>query len=155
MDKQIYLDPAIGLFVNRYEPDPLDGEYPGIEGDRKKMEILGKALKCYEHARSGKLKIAGLPVHSAVIYRTGKYDRIYPPSGDFLFPDEGVRLFFNDAKTDHVTIRPSGTGNSLRLHVQLHSAVTTDDLIAKKKELRERAKAIVDDVRGLLGAPRE
>jgi hypothetical protein len=106
-------------------------------------------------ARRDALEIAGLPVHSPVIYRTGKYDRIYPPSGNFVFPDEGVRLFFNAAKTDHVTIRPSGTGNSLRFHVQLHSDVTKDNLIAKKKELREKAKAIVDDVRAILGAPRE
>ncbi len=178
LDQRIYTDPAIGLWVTHYEPDPLIGEYPGIEGDRKKLDILGKALGLYETARraggvsplitSGtqsppirgltppaRLEIAGLPVRSAVIYRTGKYDRIYPPSGSFVFPDEGVRLFFNAAKTDHVTIRPSGTGNSLRFHVQLHSPVTKDNLIAKKKELREKAKAIVDDVRGILGALRE
>jgi phosphomannomutase len=155
LNERISLDPDIGLWITHYEPDPLIGEYPGIEGDRKKLNILGKALKCYEDARAGKLKVAGLPVKSAVIYRTGKYDRIYPASGAFVFPDEGVRLFFNDTKTDHVTIRPSGTGNSLRFHVQLHSPVTKDNLIAKKKELREKAKAIVDDVRKILGAPRE
>jgi phosphoglucomutase len=160
LDQRVYTDPDIGLWVTHYEPDPLIGEYPGIEGDRKKLDILGKALELYETARRAggvgpPVKVAGMPVRSAVIYRTGKYDRIYPPSGNFVFPDEGVRLFFNDAKTDHVTIRPSGTGNSLRFHVQLHSAVTKDNLIAKKKELREKAKAIVDDVRKILGAPRE
>jgi phosphoglucomutase len=189
LDQRICLDPDIGLWVTRYEPDPLIGEYPGIEGDRKKLDILGKALMLDESARRAggvtrraggvsplmgvdssaaenkgeirgltppaRLEIAGLPVKSSVIYRTGKYDRIYPPSGTFVFPDEGVRLFFNDAKTDHVTIRPSGTGNSLRFHVQLHADVTKQNLFAKKKELRERAKAIVDDVRKLIDAPRE
>jgi hypothetical protein len=33
IDEKIYLDPDIGLFVTWYEPDPMDGEYPGIEGD--------------------------------------------------------------------------------------------------------------------------
>jgi len=28
LDEKVYLDPDIGLFVNGYEPDPLDGEYP-------------------------------------------------------------------------------------------------------------------------------
>ena len=32
IDKHVYLDPDVGLFVNYYEPDPIDGEYPGHRG---------------------------------------------------------------------------------------------------------------------------
>ncbi len=154
LDKYIYLDRDVGLFANFYEPDPLDGEYPGIEGDRLKKNILRKALDYYRLALAGDLEIAGLRVTAASIYRTGKYDTIYPPSGDFQFPDEGIRFFFGTEKLDHVTIRPSGTGNALRFHIQLHASPGEVELIEKKHELRSRGKAIMDDIRRLLGAPR-
>lgn len=155
LDKYIYLDKDIGLFVNLYEPDPLDGEYPGIEGDRLKKAILHRALDCFRLALAGDLKIAGLPVKSACIYRTGKYDRLYPPTDDFQFPDEGVRFFFDDEKLSHITIRPSGTSNALRFHIQLHdSSVTESNLIEKKGQLLSRGKAIMNDIRKLLKAPR-
>ena len=46
------LDPAPQRMV-RALSDLIEiaGEYPGIEGDRKKLDILGKALKLYETAR--------------------------------------------------------------------------------------------------------
>ena len=154
VDKYIYLDPAVGLFVNYYEPDPLDGEYPGIEGDRKKLSILNTALKLYRDATAGGVTIGGQKVLATSMYRTGKYDRIYPPSGDFVFPDEGVRFFFNEDRLSHLTVRPSGTGNSLRFHVQLHSDMNEANLIEKKAALRAQAAGIVDDIRAKLGALR-
>jgi phosphoglucomutase len=155
LDEHIYLDPDIGLFVNLYEPDPLDGEYPGIEGDRLKKAILRRAIEYFQLALSGDLEIAGLPVKSACIYRTGKYDMIYPPTSAFQFPDEGVRFFFDDKKINHVTVRPSGTGNALRFHIQLHDdSVTESNLIEKKEQLRAKGRAIVNDIRQLLKTPR-
>ena len=154
VDKHIYLDPDIGLFVNHYEPDPIDGEYPGIAGDRKKISILNKTLDLYRRALEGDVEIGGRRVASACMYRTGKYDAIYPPSGDLIFPDEGVRFDFDESRLSHLIIRPSGTGNALRFHVQLHSPVTEADLIEKKAELRAAAKSVVDDVREMVGAPR-
>lgn len=155
VDKYIYLDPEIGLFSNYYEPDPLDGEYPGIEGDRKKIGILNTALGMYREALGGKMKIAGLDVLGTVMYRTGKYDRIYPPHGDFVFPDEGVRFYFAEDKLSHLTIRPSGTGNSLRFHVQLHDPkVNEQNLVERKNALRIKCKEVVDEIRERLGAPR-
>jgi phosphoglucomutase len=154
LDRRIYLDPDIGLFVNLYEPDPLDGEYPGIEGDRMKKAILRRALGCFQLALSGDLRIGGLPVSSAVIYRTGKYDAIYPATYDFQFPDEGVRFYFDERRLCHLTVRPSGTGNSLRFHVQLHSTPSRRTLISEKARLRKQGKAIMDDIRKLLKAPR-
>lgn len=157
LDQNIYLNPKIGLFVNLYEPDPLDGEYPGIEGDRMKIAILRRALGYFQLALTGDLSIGGHPVKSACIYRTGKYDAIYPPSYDFQFPDEGVRFFFDDERLDHVIVRPSGTGNSLRFHVQLHAETkgcTKRDLIRKKEQLHRKGKEIMDGIRELVGAPR-
>jgi phosphoglucomutase len=162
IDEKIYLDPAIGLFVTGYEPDPLDGEYPGIEGDRLKKAILRRALGCFQLAKAGDLCIAGLPVKSACIYRTGKYDMLYPPTYDFQFPDEGIRFFFDDEQLNHATIRPSGTGNSLRFHTQLHvflrgksQKARKAELIAKKKDLRKLSNDILDDIRRLMKAPRK
>jgi phosphomannomutase len=154
VDKKLSLDPDIGLFVNHYEPDPLDGEYPGIEGDRMKLSILKRALEMWRSSSSERLEIGGYPVKSTVIYRTGKYDHVYPPSKDFQFPDEGIRFYFDDERLNSVIIRPSGTTNSLRFHVQLQSHVDENSLIAKKQELRERAVAVATHARELVGAPR-
>ena len=158
LDEKIYLDPDIGLFVNRYEPDPLDGEYPGIQGDRKKIQILKKALQTYDEANTGQLRMGSYKVTHAVIYRTGKYDRIYPPTDDFVFPDEGIRFYFDldqsENRLNWLLVRPSGTGNSLRFHVQLHNPVTREDLIAKKAALGLEADKLMDEIRDRLGAPR-
>ena len=154
LDRHVYLDPDIGLFKTFYEPDPLDGEYPGIEGDRIKMAILRRTLACYQRAQAGDLEIGGLPVKSATIYRTGKYDAIYPATHDFQFPDEGVRFYFDEGKLNHLTVRPSGTGNSLRFHVQLHSVPTEANLISEKGRLGDQGEAILTHLRELLKAPR-
>ncbi len=154
IDKHIYLDPEIGLFYNHYEPDPIDGEYPGIEGDRMKKAILRRALGYYQIGKAGGLEIGGLPVSDVVMYRTGKYDHVYPPTPDWVFPDEGIRFYFND-NLNHLTVRPSGTGNALRLHIQMHDFdVNEVNLVGKKVELRRRAKSVADHIRELLGAPR-
>ncbi|MCK5740477.1 hypothetical protein KAH55_14910, partial [bacterium] len=154
IDKYVYLDPQVGLFVNYYEPDPLDGEYPGIEGDRMKKAFLRRALGMYQFAKAGNFEIAGVPVKDAVIYRTGKYDHLYIPTDDFKFPDEGVRFYFDDEKLNHLTIRPSGTTNSLRFHIQLHDYPTEANLIDMKKELRAKAREMADWLRETLQAPR-
>jgi len=157
VDKNIYLDPDIGLFVNLYEPDPLDGEYPGIEGNRIKKAILRRALGLHQLALAGGLEIGGVPVSSASIYRTGKYDHIYTKTHDFQFPDEGVRFFFNfyddPEPLNHLTIRPSGTSNALRFHIQLHYPVDEANLLPKKKELHDTAQRIMADIRDKVGAP--
>lgn len=153
LDQRIYLDPEIGLFVNLYEPDPLDGEYPGIEGDKLKKAILRRALGYAQFALAGDLTLGGRKVLSAVIYRTGKYDAIYPATSDFQFPDEGVRFYFDADRLQHVTVRPSGTGNSLRFHIQLHAIPTAGNVLQVKKQLREEGMRIMADLRAKLGAP--
>jgi len=153
LDERIYLDPDVGLFVNLYEPDPLDGEYPGIEGDRLKKAILRRALGYQQLAMAGDLALGGRKVLSAVIYRTGKYDAIYPATFDFQFPDEGVRFYLDADRLEHVTVRPSGTGNSLRFHIQLHAKPAPGKVLEVKKQLREQGMRIMADLRQKLGAP--
>ncbi len=55
---------------------------------------------------------------------------------------------------NHVTVRPSGTGNSLRFHIQLHTFETASDLVAKKQALLQQAQSMMDELRRLLRAPR-
>jgi len=157
IDQKIHLDPDIGLFVNLYEPDPLDGEYPGIQGDQKKKAILSRVLDLYRRVRAGEtLTLAGRPLRSAVLYRTGKYDAIYPPTADFEFPDEGVR-FYLESPFNHITVRPSGTGNSLRFHIQLHEPQPGPgmrELIGSKRRLHQLGQASMDSLREMLMAPR-
>ncbi|MCF8247432.1 MAG: hypothetical protein K9J37_20395 [Saprospiraceae bacterium] len=154
LDKEIYLDKEIGLFYNHYEPDPVDGEYPGIEGDRQKTAILRRALGYYQIGLAGGLTIGNVPVTKVAMYRTGKYDHVYPPTHDWVFPDEGVRFYFG-SEYNHLTVRPSGTGNALRLHIQMHTFdVNEQNLISRKKQLREMARQIADDIRVKLGALR-
>ncbi|MFZ5979335.1 MAG: hypothetical protein ACOYVF_01775 [Candidatus Zixiibacteriota bacterium] len=154
LDRYIYLDPDIGMFMTFYEPDPLDGEYPGIEGDRIKKKILKRVLALHEEVHKGKAHFGGYEIKKAVIYRTGKYDRLYPPSADFEFPDEGVRFYLDDSGLRHFTVRPSGTGNSLRFHVQLHERPNEDNLLQAKTAMRAQGKRLLDALRELLGAPR-
>ena len=55
---------------------------------------------------------------------------------------------------NHLTVRPSGTGNSLRFHVQLHSVPTEANLISEKGRLGDQGEAILTHLRELLQAPR-
>ncbi len=157
LDEKIYLDPAIGLYVTHYEPDPLDGEYEGLAGYTKKREILEKAEALFAKIKSGAngslsasvLRLGGLPIVGATVYPTGKYDAINYPG----FPDEGYRFYFDADRRSHLTIRPSGTSNALRFHVQLFGGhPRREQLIPKKAELRVTALRIVEDIRRLIGA---
>ena len=177
LDDKIYLDPDIGLYVTHYEPDPLDGEYEGLAGYTKKRTILDKAESLFAACHSSQssatqpLTLGGLAVQGATVYRTGKYDAINWPG----FPDEGYRFFFDDTRRSHLTIRPSGTSNALRFHVQLFgghgpghgheqppagssaglqptAGPAQDELIQRKAQLRRVAAEVVADIRERIGA---
>ena len=151
LDEKLYLDPDIGLYVTHYEPDPLDGEYEGLAGYTKKRGVLDKADALFAGYAERKLTLAGMPVLATTAFRTGKYDAINWPG----FPDEGYRFYFDEARQSHLTIRPSGTSNALRFHVQLFGGhPSRDELIAKKGELRAQSRQVVTDIRELIGAPR-
>jgi phosphomannomutase len=150
--KHIYADDDVGLFVNYYEPDPLDGEYPGLRGSTKKRRILDAAETLYKSVERGDLVLGGRKVTSARKYWTGKYDAANGPG----FPDEGLRFYFG-CDTDHLTIRPSGTTNSLRFHVQLYGGVVKEERGAwqKRLALEAEARGVVDHVRSIIGASRQ
>lgn len=165
MDEKIYSDPEIGLYVTHYEPDPLDGEYEGLAGYTKKREILNKAEAIFDavkhsslknqNGREGKagqpsqLALGGLSVVGATVYPTGKYDANNYPG----FPDEGYRFYFDADRKSHLTIRPSGTSNALRFHVQLFGGhPERTEIIDKKASLRATAIKAVDDIRAHIGA---
>lgn len=149
LDEKIYLDPEIGLYITYYEPDPLDGEYEGLAGYTKKRGFLDRAEELFANVTRKSFALGGLPVKSATAYRTGKYDAINFPG----FPDEGYRFYFDGERRSHLTIRPSGTSNALRFHVQLFGGhPSRAELIAKKADLRKTARQIVLDIRQRLGA---
>lgn len=93
--------------------------------------------------------LGGLPIVGATVYPTGKYDAINYPG----FPDEGYRFYFDADRRSHLTIRPSGTSNALRFHVQLFGGhPSRGELIGRKAELRATASNIVADIRQTIGA---
>ncbi len=148
---EIYADERVGVFANYYEPDPIDGEYRGIEGDSKKKRVLEKAVGLGEAAARGGLSLGGLEVEDVIVYWTGKYDAINWPE----FPDEGIRFYFG-RPFDHLTIRPSGTSNALRFHVQLTGPPSRGETAwGHRFDLEKRARAVVDEVRERIGATRQ
>lgn len=158
IDEKIYLDPAIGFFFGYYEPEPYWGQFEGPAGMSKKISLLMEVenlRKAFEQGQS--VEFAGMKVKSLESYRTGKYDarhrwKLHDELAYFNgFPDEGIRFFFDDAKLNHLTVRPSGTSECLRFHCQIKPEnVNANTLYDKKVEAYETAVAIVKDVRGKL-----
>jgi phosphomannomutase len=150
--ENVYADPEVGLFVNYYEPDPLDGEYPGLEGDTKKKSILDRAEELFRRAGGGGLELNGRRVTSGQKYTTGKYDVVNDWPG---FPDEGLRLYFG-SELDYMTIRPSGTTNSLRFHVQFYDGPRDPERVWERRVALDReARDLITEVRDLIGASRQ
>lgn len=154
LDEHIYLDPDIGLFIGYYEPEPYWGQFEGPTGMSRKINLL----KSIEELRltfkkNEEVSFAGFRTKCVESYRTGKYDALHRWKHHDLpyfngFPDEGIRFFFDDEKLNHLTVRPSGTSNCLRFHVQLKANdVNETNLVDKKREYYQLAKEIVADVR--------
>lgn len=160
LDENIYLDPDVGLFVNYYEPEPYWGQFEGPTGMSKKIDMLQKTESLVDNFDKGKeVSFAGQKVVAIESYRTGKYDALHRWKRFDLpyyngFPEEGVRFFFGEKNSDdHLTVRPSGTSQCLRFHVQLKAKdVNEQNLYSKKEEYYETARKIVADVRNKVGA---
>ncbi|MFA5797524.1 MAG: hypothetical protein WC916_05855 [Candidatus Woesearchaeota archaeon] len=148
LDTQVYCNPAIGLIVTAYEPLPRFGQFEGLDGMSRKLFALKKTQSLIRmHERGKSVSIAGLPVVRTAIYRTGKYDTLHNWPG---FPDEGMRFFFGEYS--HITLRPSGTSQSLRIHVQIRdNTVTRDSIVEKKRLLHKQANAIIQDFKKKIG----
>ncbi len=155
VNEKLYLDPAIGLIRTGYRPAPVYGQYEGIEGRSTKMKVIHKAEDLMNRlASGGAVKFGGLKATHFEVYKTGKYDvqhgytKGYNPDdpSTFGFPDEGIRFFFGDYY-NHLTIRPSGTSQSLRFHIQLRDKkVSKSDLLKKRIAMENRITAIFEDV---------
>ena len=149
LDQKLFLDPDVGLFVTHYEPDPIDGEYEGLAGYTKKRGILDEAEALFCECKTRSFELGGRAVKSATVYRTGKYDAVNWAG----FPDEGYRFYFDDQRLSHLTIRPSGTSNALRFHVQLFGGhPSKGELVGSKAELRATTVQMVQDIRRIIGA---
>ncbi len=149
LDNDIYGDPEIGLYITYYEPDPIDGEYEGLAGYTKKRRILNLAEDLFLQANGNGFQLGKIKITHASVYRTGKYDGI----NWIGFPDEGYRFYLSEDGRSHLTIRPSGTSNALRFHVQhFDGHGTRTNLVDRKGELRSQAVALVAAIRELVGA---
>ncbi len=151
LDEKIYLDNEIGFFVNYYEPSPYWGQFEGLTGFSKKIRILEKVKKLFDNYKN--LIISGNSVVDAEFYGTGKYDELHGyPKNSLEFPDEGIRFFFDKpGGFNHLTVRPSGTSQCLRYHVQLKAnELNLNNLQQEKINTYERARNIVQEIRGMV-----
>jgi len=161
-DRKLYLDPAVGLIRTGYRAAPQYGQYEGLEGRSKKLEILRKSSDLIRRFQSGKtVRIGRRAVTKAEEYKTGKYDIQHGHTREagfdparretFTFPDEGIRFFFGD-EFSHLTIRPSGTSQSLRFHVQLRDRkVTTGSLKTRRIAMEKEIQLMFASVGKLVG----
>ncbi|MDD5060362.1 MAG: methyltransferase domain-containing protein, partial [Candidatus Omnitrophica bacterium] len=124
--ENIFLNPEIGLYVTANKPLPRVGSFEGAEGITEKINLLKKVQQWMQQANAhpGEFMIAGRKVLGAVEFARGAYDKQHYPG----FPDEGVRFFFADSQLkdgdpftnsrNYITIRPSGTSQTIRFYVQ-------------------------------------
>lgn len=149
LDEQIYLDPDIGYFATDVVPVPRWGEFRGLEGLTKKIGILRRCAALGQRVRDGEsLSLDGLPVRSSETYVAGKYADAHQWPG---FPDEGIRFYFDEERLNYLTVRPSGTSQCLRFHIQLKAEnLTRSGLAQQKHETRMRARRIIHAMRDLI-----
>jgi len=159
LDEHVYLDPDIGLFVGYYEPEPYWGQFEGPTGMSRKINLLKKIEELrVAFEQKNDVSFAGQKTRHVRAYRTGKYDILHRWKHYDLpyfngFPDEGIRFFFDEDLLSHLTVRPSGTSQCLRFHVQLKAeGLNETNLCDKKQEYYQLAKDIVADVRAKIGA---
>lgn len=150
IDENIYLDRDVGCFVTYYEPVPYWGQYSGPTGISKKIAVLKNLEDVRRSVEDGRtVLIGGKQIKSVEAYRTGKYDELHRWQG---FPDEGIRFFFDERKVNHLTVRPSGTSQCLRFHVQLKvEGPTKQNLVGKKVEAHNLARTMIEEIRKMLG----
>lgn len=150
----IYLNPKVGYFATANKPMPRVGAFKGAEGVTKKINLLKKAQEWAADAnkRSGTkdpFTMAGLSVIGAMEFKTTKYDKDHYEG----FPDEGIRFFFADSglnpgdsftmSRNYITIRPSGTSQTIRFYTQLFgTGINGQNLGAVKYQTARRAEAI-------------
>jgi len=150
----VYLNPEIGYFATANKPLPRVGSFEGAEGVTQKIKLLQEVQNWMAQANAeantdNPFTLGGLPVIGAVEFKTGKYDEQHYER----FPDEGIRFFFADTELKHgepfqnsrnyITIRPSGTSQTLRFYTQLYAqGLTKENLGRLKYKTSRRAEAL-------------
>lgn len=149
IDEHIYLDPDIGYFATDVVPEPRWGEFKGLEGLTRKIGILRRCAELGQSVRDGaSLSLDGLPVRSSETFVAGKYADAHQWPG---FPDEGIRFYFDEERLNYLTVRPSGTSQCLRFHIQLKAEnLSRNGLAQQKHETRRRARRIIHAMRDLI-----
>lgn len=149
IDEQIYLDPDIGYFATDVVPVPRWGEFTGLEGLTRKISILRRCAELGQRVRDGEpFSLDGLPVRSSETFVAGKYADAHQWPG---FPDEGIRFYFDEERLNYLTVRPSGTSQCFRFHIQLKAEnLSRSGLAQQKYETRLRARRIIDAMRDLI-----
>jgi|GEM_PF-4742257 len=118
-----------GHYATANKPLPRVGSFEGAEGITEKINLLKKAQKWMKSVGDGEpLVLGGRKVIGAVEFKSGRYDKQHYPG----FPDEGIRFFFQDPdlkpgydffqSRNFITIRPSGTSQTIRFYTQIYSS---------------------------------
>ena len=90
----------------------------------------------------------GVPVVSSETFVAGKYADAHQWPG---FPDEGIRFYFDEERFNYLTVRPSGTAQCLRFHIQLKAKnLSRENLDKIKYKTRQEALGIISAIRGLV-----
>ncbi|MDP8212663.1 MAG: hypothetical protein P9X22_05140, partial [Candidatus Zapsychrus exili] len=122
----------IGHYATANKALPRIGSFEGAAGVSDKIQIIEKTEEWLKRANGegDSLVIAGRKVIGAVDFRSGRADHLIYENA----PDEGIRFFFEDSNLteesdfrdskNYITIRPSGTSQTLRFYVQLVESVS-------------------------------
>jgi len=160
-NEKLYLDKKIGLIRTGYRAAPQYGQYEGLEGRSIKLEIIRNASNLADEVTKKGVKIGKRRVTKCELYKTGKYDLQHGHSVErgfdyskretYQFPDEGIRFYLGDYY-NHLTIRPSGTSQSLRFHIQLRNTdVNKSNVNKNRQKLEAEMRAIFEEIGDRLG----
>ncbi len=147
----IYLDNQIGFFATHRKELPEHDVFEGIKGEFQLEQILQNVenfcIKANEKIKTNEqLMICGLPISKIEKFSTGRYDAKFWKG----FPDEGIRFYLN-SKTNHITIRSSGTEPKLRIFVQYRiNPIEKNNLFEKKLYAENIVKQLSDQIKKLI-----
>ncbi len=149
INEKIYLDPDVGCFITEVDPVPKWGEFKGLEGLTRKIDILKRCQELANRVENGEtILLNGVPVVSSETFVAGKYADAHQWPG---FPDEGIRFYFDEERFNYLTVRPSGTAQCLRFHIQLKAKnLSRENLDKIKYKTRQEALGIISAIRGLV-----
>ena len=94
------------------------------------------------------MTLAGTRVLESEIFSVGKYAEAHRWAD---FPDEGIRFYLDEDRWSYLTVRPSGTSQCLRYHIQLKAQnLTRDNIIQKKVDTNRLAQRMISGIRSMV-----